>query len=584
MRRMHAVVAAATLGTGVLVGFTPAEADPGDDGMRWSGLVRGGLSVTGNTLGLSKAVGTQDLGIQDSIGAFLAPTGTTTDWHSNGSTAVLDLPAGSDVVHATLLWGGSFEYGGQDVYASLDDTVDLTSETGTAIAVSPDPATSLTIVQDGSPNIRYYRRSADVTEYVAEHGAGEYLVAGVPATNAAGINTQSAAGWSLGVVYDEPGAPLRYVALDLDTGWVDETSSRELTYDGFCTPDGGSPSALVVASAIEGDANRTGDQLLAGPDTGSLTPLFGANNPAGNFFASQLNDSSGALDTRGSGGTVNHDAANGINVTGGRQGWDVTTVVPDPDQLAAGQDGLALQARTDSDSYLPTLLGVQVDVGAPRPDLDNLLLSSASPRPGASTTLTVPFDNTTGTADAVDVRLALTVPKGLTLSSISVNGSVVPGAGLADGIGIGDVPVGSVRVVRLVLKATAAGSHLLRPTWSYDFDQCAGQPTSSEELTTAGTTLKVAPPPDRAAPQTRITQHPKSKGQQRTAVFGFRSTEPGSTFRCRLDRGSFKPCTSPRRYPVSAGKHTFSVYAVDKAGNADRSPATWRFSVSRRGR
>lgn len=96
-----------------------ASADGQADELRFQAVVRGGVVATGNTLGLSKATGANAPGTQDSIGAFIAagadsrdgsyPPGTTGEWRRNASDAVLALPAGSEVLHAELVWGGSYE-------------------------------------------------------------------------------------------------------------------------------------------------------------------------------------------------------------------------------------------------------------------------------------------------------------------------------------------------------------------------------------------------------------------------------------------------------------------------------------------
>jgi hypothetical protein len=66
----------------------------------------------------------------------------------------------------------------------------------------------------------------------------------------------------------------------------------------------------------------------------------------------------------------------------------------------------------------------------------------------------------------------------------------------------------------------------------------------------------------------------------RTPAFGFSSTEPGSSFQCKVDGGSFVNCSSPRvTSPLGDGPHTFFVRAVDHAGNADATPASRSFSV-----
>jgi subtilisin-like proprotein convertase family protein len=83
-----------------------------------------------------------------------------------------------------------------------------------------------------------------------------------------------------------------------------------------------------------------------------------------------------------------------------------------------------------------------------------------------------------------------------------------------------------------------------------------------------------------AAPDTVIEKAPKRKTTRRKAKLVFASTEGGSTFECKLDRRSFKPCGSPRRLrKVRTGKHVFLVRAVDADGNADPTPAKRRWRV-----
>lgn len=64
-------------------------------------------------------------------------------------------------------------------------------------------------------------------------------------------------------------------------------------------------------------------------------------------------------------------------------------------------------------------------------------------------------------------------------------------------------------------------------------------------------------------------------------ILSFDSNEPGSTFRCKLDKSAFHNCRSPRRVvPTAKGRHVLRVVAVDKAGNADLTPALVRFGIA----
>ena len=82
----------------------------------------------------------------------------------------------------------------------------------------------------------------------------------------------------------------------------------------------------------------------------------------------------------------------------------------------------------------------------------------------------------------------------------------------------------------------------------------------------------------------RILRHPgkvilAASRRPHKVVFAFAASEPGAKFRCKLDRKPFAPCHSPRAFLVRAGRHAVRVFAIDAAGNRDRSPALFRFRV-----
>jgi hypothetical protein len=89
----------------------------------------------------------------------------------------------------------------------------------------------------------------------------------------------------------------------------------------------------------------------------------------------------------------------------------------------------------------------------------------------------------------------------------------------------------------------------------------------------------VAGSPDDTPPDGSLGKQPRKRSGSRIARFTFTSTEAGSQFRCRLDRTPYVPCSSPFSKRVKPGEHRFSVQAVDAAGNADSSPATYRWRV-----
>jgi hypothetical protein len=65
-----------------------------------------------------------------------------------------------------------------------------------------------------------------------------------------------------------------------------------------------------------------------------------------------------------------------------------------------------------------------------------------------------------------------------------------------------------------------------------------------------------------------------------TPVFSFSSSEPGSSFQCRVVAQGFAPCGSPQVFgPLADGSRTIEVVATDAAGNPDPTPATRTFTV-----
>lgn len=479
--------------------------------LRFSTTTAGSIATTGNALGLSKQKNANGPGVEDSIGTFTSltnsvddvpanpanpwPMGTTYDWTQNGSAATLTLPMDSVIQYAELIWGGSYNYV-DDVSTHLDDSIKLAIGNASA-AVAPDPATALTIAQTamGGFAVNYYARSADVTPFVKAHGAGVYSVSAVPATQNEAINALNAAGWTLVVAYRDTSQPVRNLSVFVGGSFVDENSQQDYVVQGFCAPPSGPVGGKAAISALEGDANRTGDQLLIGASqAGPFVNLSGPNNPANNFFASQINDSNGNLDMTGTFGMANADPVMGVNVSGGRQGWDVTQIpVSSADgQLSAGQTSAVLRTITTGDSFVPTLAAFAIDVNAPNftQGMSSLKTNASMVKLGDSITVTAKVDNQ-GQADATKVVFKMPVDAGLKLTSFTsdgksgdVNGKQVAQAALASGVDEGGLASGQQRTVVMhfdVIGAPSKGSSFkLDASWGYEFVTCQGQPALAE--------------------------------------------------------------------------------------------------------
>jgi len=87
-------------------------------------------------------------------------------------------------------------------------------------------------------------------------------------------------------------------------------------------------------------------------------------------------------------------------------------------------------------------------------------------------------------------------------------------------------------------------------------------------------------PVDTTPPRTRIKKHPPKKTRKHVARFVFAANEAGVRFRCKLDRRRYKACRAKTTFrKLKRGRHVLRVFAIDAAGNRDKSPAGFVWQV-----
>lgn len=458
---------------------------------RYSDVKKGGILFCGNTLGLSKAPNQNQPGTEGSIGAFTSldtsmqvgtfPAGTTLDYANNGSRANLSLPAGSTILYAELVWGGLFRSSVNTVSALINNSISFTTPQGT-FAVAPDPATAQTFnISADNITIGFYVRSANVTALVQAALGGTYAVQGVPALIEA-LDNRTAdtnhAGWTLAIAYENPSFPLRNLTIwSGGTVVSPNTGSTTINVSNFLTPETLPITGKIFVSAQEGDAVLTGDQMLFGQTVPTLALLSGPNNPQNNFFASQINNENGVLDTTGTFGSRNANAFAGTNTSACRQGWDITAVDVS-DKLAASQSSAVIRFTSDGDLYVPNALALQIDSkGA------NVTITKSADKTyanvGEEITYTLVLKNTGAvTATNVTVSDLLSPEMMLVNGSITVDGT--PYAGTLPVVIPSMLPDQSVTVT---FRATANSLPAVNPVFNiarvdYQFFPFAGYPAT----------------------------------------------------------------------------------------------------------
>lgn len=105
-----------------------------------------------------------------------------------------------------------------------------------------------------------------------------------------------------------------------------------------------------------------------------------------------------------------------------------------------------------------------------------------------------------------------------------------------------------------------------------------GQPSGGDENNQSS-----EPPVPAAHAEAPSTKLGKAiiKGRSQVAIFMFSASGEGrASFRCKLDKGPFKPCRSPKTYRnLKSGRHVFRVQATDALGQTDTTPVVKRFRI-----
>ncbi|PEK50605.1 DUF7507 domain-containing protein [Bacillus toyonensis] len=427
---------------------------------RFSTTTNGALAITGNTLGLSKISNQNRAGTIGAIGAFVTtntalqvptfPAGTTLNYTQNSSTAILNIPAGSTILYAELVWGGNYLSRDQNITNVLGNPVSFTTPVSTySITPSAVTASNQTFVSN-SITFGFYTRSADVTTLIQAGGSGSYTTGAVPGLVDpidASNGTINSAGWTLIVAYQNGTLPARNLTIYVAGNRVSaDTGSADVAVSGFLTPAGGPVSGRLFLSSTEGDADLTGDQALFGPNFSSLNALSGPNNAVNNFFGSQINNAAGNLDTTGTFGTRNQSASTGTNISAGRQGWDITSIDISP-YLTNSQVSAAIRLTTNGDAYMLNTVGLQININSPNIQATKSVNKSVAAI-GDVLTYTVTIPNT-GLLPANNVIFTDILPNGTSFIPGTVTIDNVPqtNANPAAGISLGTINNGASRTV-----------------------------------------------------------------------------------------------------------------------------------------
>lgn len=304
----------------------------------------------------------------------------------------------------------------------------------------------------------------------------------------------------------------------------------------------GDADRLVVAGrALDGDMG-----LAAYRADGHLDKNFGPRLAGGGRQTFEFTDASTewarALTIYPDGPYANYIVAAG-RVTVDSDPRDFSVVRFTPAGLADGTFGIGGGVRTDfQGGFQDEASGVAVDARDPQRPL--VVVGGAS---GGSTSGTV------------------APRKGLAVARYTPSGALDPAFG-AGGTGK-SLPLKSEGSPLPSLALQPDGKPVLASSKPVDYLDFLVVRLLADDTEPPETTIDSGPPPG-----STITDP--------TPTFSFSGSEAGSSFQCKVDSFAWAACTSPyTTKKLANGTHTFSVRAIDPAGNVDPSPASVSFTV-----
>lgn len=398
----------------------------------------------------------------------------------------MPLPAGKVVKKAYLVWSGaqSNPVGGTLPAGTENNNITFTDPLGVTTSVARIPAYTQTTV---SGQFSAYTQVADVTDLVNAGGPGFYTVGQIPC-----VLGNGGGGWTLMVAYDDSALTYKNITMwsAFETPPVGTTVDVPVT--GFQTPLSGTPQAKLIISAKGGDSQQTGDFVKFGPTVGTEVTLSGSNN----FFADQINNNAGVLDTTGTFGTQNVVPPAGAS-PGQRNLYDVTRVDASAG-LTTNQTSAVISFGTNLDTYSVTNLGMSIEVMVP--ELIPIVKSVSKTTAKVEDVLTYTLNFTNSDIFPADnVTITDVLEPGLTFlpGSGTVNGGTFPLANIESGVNIGTVAPGASETI--TFQATVTSLPTVNPVpntaeLAYTFVPGPGaQPVSVSVSSTTVTTLIFEP-------------------------------------------------------------------------------------------
>lgn len=438
---------------------------------RYKANIKGSVIMFGNTLCISPGPPNTIWPSNFTVANVDPPGGgKTTDWQQNSSAVIVSIPNTGTIKYAELNWGGTSQAQISGITTTLNAniSINLKDPLGTIHTINPDPNTFQEVTIFTS---KYYTHSVEITNIIKNTRDGKYTVSGLPAV----LNTDiSHCGFAIIIIYEDSNEPFRNINLWSTNEYLSTATDVDIT--NFSTPLTGPVTAKLILISNGGQPYLDGESVKVGPSASNLITLSGPNNPANNFFCSQINNNDGLLDTTGTFGN-NNCTNSGFPKLDDRINYDCTRI----DASAAffnNQTSARINLTSSGDIETVNVIALQFDIHSADITVVNKSVNKSSCFVGEELTYTATIKNS-GLADAENVKFISSISQGTSFvsNSLTINGTPSSLSPASPGISLGTLNANNtITVLYKLLVNTIPNTNPFseEATFSYEFTSATG--------------------------------------------------------------------------------------------------------------
>lgn len=185
---------------------------------------------------------------------------------NNLSSAILDIPDGSTIIYAELLWGGMYKSLGENYNDIINSPINflLPYNEDNFVEIYPQDKQIFSY-----KNESVYCNSCNVTNYLSKSLGGVYKI-----KSTAQNSSNDTWRWTLAIIYENSQFPFRKLNLYVGGYVIDNNSNISIPISKFETPSTGQTKAKLILSTINENNSKEGTQILIGANEDNLVNIL----------------------------------------------------------------------------------------------------------------------------------------------------------------------------------------------------------------------------------------------------------------------------------------------------------------------